>query len=227
MSQLHSWVNERYGLYIAVRNSRNVYFHLRQDEMVRQVPNYTQQYLIEHPELNSPAPDQLNPPREDCHPEEAQACAKRRPADEGSVHVPAHTDARATPYSAQSGNGASTHPPHPPRQENQSDNTPPLTSHESQQWHQIKKLEACIEGAMRGNWRDVRTVFNAVGLTPLKPSRPPNPDCHSERSEESAVVSNGKKLSLNKHARDRPKSLSMCRQNIAENKTNPSTRPRR
>jgi hypothetical protein len=42
------------ALYIAVRNSRNVYFHLRQDEMVRAVPNYAQQYLTEHPELNPP-----------------------------------------------------------------------------------------------------------------------------------------------------------------------------
>ena len=45
------------ALYIAVRNSRNVYFHLREDEMVRQVPNYAQQYLTEHPELNSPEPN--------------------------------------------------------------------------------------------------------------------------------------------------------------------------
>jgi hypothetical protein len=46
-----------------------------------------------------------------------------------------------------------------------------------QQWQEIKKLEACIEGAMRGNWRDVRTVFNAVGLTQPKPptrQRAPN-----------------------------------------------------
>jgi len=45
------------ALYIAVRNSRNVYFHLREDEMVRQVPNYAQQYLTEHPELNPPEPN--------------------------------------------------------------------------------------------------------------------------------------------------------------------------
>lgn len=42
------------ALSIAVRNSRNVYFHIRQDDMVRQVPNYAQQYLTEHPELNPP-----------------------------------------------------------------------------------------------------------------------------------------------------------------------------
>jgi hypothetical protein len=32
----------------------------------------------------------------------------------------------------------------------------------------MKKLEASIEGAMRGDWRDLRTVFDAVGLFPRK-----------------------------------------------------------
>jgi hypothetical protein len=45
------------ALYIAVRNSRNVYFRLREDDMVREVPNYAQQYLTEHPELNPPEPN--------------------------------------------------------------------------------------------------------------------------------------------------------------------------
>ena len=49
------------ALYIAVRNSRNVYFHLRQDDMVREVPNYAEQYLTEHPEQNSPAPTPSKP----------------------------------------------------------------------------------------------------------------------------------------------------------------------
>jgi len=42
------------ALYIAVRNSRNVYFHIRQDDMVREVPNYAHQYLTEHPEQGPP-----------------------------------------------------------------------------------------------------------------------------------------------------------------------------
>ena len=80
------------ALHIAVRNSRNLYFHLRQDDMVREVPNYAEQYLTGHPELDSPTPDQANPPQqerhaaEDCHPEEAQASAERRPANEGPLH---------------------------------------------------------------------------------------------------------------------------------------------
>ncbi len=187
------------ALYIAVRNSRNVYFHLRQDDMVREVPNYAEQYLTEHPEQNSPAPPQANPtqeerhPQEACHPEEAQASAKRRPANEGPLHSkadqsnnkachaeqekPSHPERAQKceskdPAPASSGKtaaGNSNHPSERSRENPGTDTVPPLTTHQSQQWHEIKKLEACIEGARRGNWRDLRTVFNAVGLTPPKP----------------------------------------------------------
>jgi len=44
------------ALHIAVRNSKNVYFHIRADDIVREVPNYAQQYLSEHPEHNPPSP---------------------------------------------------------------------------------------------------------------------------------------------------------------------------
>ena len=45
---------------------------------------------------------------------------------------------------------------------------PPLTNRETEHNHEIDKLEASIDGAMRGHWRDLRTVFNAVGLTPRR-----------------------------------------------------------
>lgn len=49
------------------------------------------------------------------------------------------------------------------------DTIPPLTDRQTDHREEIKKLEIAIEGATRGNWRDLRTVFNAVGLTPRKP----------------------------------------------------------
>jgi hypothetical protein len=210
------------ALHIATRNSRNVYFRLRPDDMVREVPNYAEQYLAEHPELNPPepnthvAPDALvrgaeQSSAEDCPPEAAQAFAKRRPANEGSLHSPAdravlpnkesHPEqARIPPpdngsdraiatatnpaaerrqnaaRGASRGNKAENHqapeerktscdPPHVKSEPG----TPPLTNRQSQHWEEIKKLEASIEGAMHGNWRELRTVFNAVGLTPRKP----------------------------------------------------------
>ncbi|HXM20571.1 MAG TPA: hypothetical protein VN948_04800 [Terriglobales bacterium] len=55
------------------------------------------------------------------------------------------------------------------RQNTQGQNIPPLTTRQAARCNEIKKLEASIEGAMRGDWRDLRTVFNAVGLTPPKP----------------------------------------------------------
>jgi hypothetical protein len=202
--------------------------------MVREVPNYAEQYFSEHPEHHPPQPNPQAAPdapvrgaeqsAEDCHPEEAQAFAKRTPANEGPLHLPAGTDnactPRATPHSAgggevaltavkpaaerrqnaahgaSRGNKAKTHQvpeerkricdpqvqsePSPvggnnsqpsPKEKAHTDATPPLTTRQTSQNHEIKKLEASIEGAMRGNWRDLRTVFNTVGLTPPKPSR--------------------------------------------------------
>lgn len=176
------------ALHIAVRNSRNVFFHIREDTMVHEVPNYAQQYLTEHPELSPPepktpvAPDalaqgaeqtsavstpNLDPktqipenataetvapnPAKVCHPEKAQAFAKRRPANEGPVHL-------SSPHHSE-GN----------REEPGDDAIPPLTNRHSEHRDEIQKLEASIEGAMQGDWRDLRTIFNAIGLTPRKP----------------------------------------------------------
>jgi len=186
------------ALHIAVRNSRNVYFHIRQDDMVREVPNYAEQYLSEHPEHNPPQPTTHVAPdapvrgaeqssAEDCHPEEAQAFAKRRPANEGSLHSPAdpavlpnkksHPErARKRdskdPETANGSNSSSGNSPNPLEkncEEAISDKTPPLTNRQTELNQELKKLEASIEGAMRGDWRDLRTVFNAIGLTPRKP----------------------------------------------------------
>ena len=187
------------ALYIAVRNSRNVYFHLRQDEMVREVPNYAQQYLIEHPELN---PEPRADSRPACPPSEARPDAHTLIPEtnqkKASHPERAHKRESKDPESANSGKTASGNSHHRSRdtaRKSRTDNTPPLTKHQSESWQEIKKLEACIDGALRGDWRDLRTVFNAVGLTPRKPPSnksveeiAPHPNCHSERSEESAAA---------------------------------------
>jgi hypothetical protein len=150
------------ALYIAVRNSRNVYFHIRPDDMVREVPNYAHQYLSEHPELNADRhPDVVEsaPPTEESHPERARTLRESK-----------------DPHSANRSNGASGNSPHLSKENRQKawgQNIPPLTTRQTDRCNEIKKLEASIEGAMRGDWRELRTVFNAVGLTPPKP-----PSCH-------------------------------------------------
>ena len=154
------------ALHIAVRNSRNVFFHIpghygpRSPQLRRPIPDRTSR--TKPSESNNIAPDALVPenataetvdlkPAKDCHPEEAQAFAKRRPANEGSMHL-------SSPHPSE-GNG----------EKPGDDIIPPLTTEQSKRREEIEKLEASIEGAMRGNWRDLRTVFNAVGLTPRKP----------------------------------------------------------
>jgi hypothetical protein len=62
-----------------------------------------------------------------------------------------------------------------PKQKAGTDATPLLTNCQTELKQELKKLEASIEGAMRGDWRDLRTVFNAIGLTPRKPQSPKNP----------------------------------------------------
>jgi hypothetical protein len=62
-----------------------------------------------------------------------------------------------------------------PKQKAGTDATPLLTNCQTELNQELKKLEASIEGAMRGDWRDLRTVFNAIGLTPRKPQSPKNP----------------------------------------------------
>jgi hypothetical protein len=78
------------ALYIAVRNSRNVYFHLRQDEMVREVPNYAQQYLIEHPELNAPEanPTARSPSEPNAHVEPDAPVRGAEQSSAASGHAP-------------------------------------------------------------------------------------------------------------------------------------------
>jgi hypothetical protein len=150
------------ALHIAVRNSRNVYFHIRSDDMVREVPNYAEQYLNEHPEHNPPesrGDSRLDCPAkqsfpEDCHPEQAR---KRESKDPDTANR------------GEAASGNSLNPPEGNRKKTTTDNTPPLTNRQTELNQELKKIEASIEGAMRGDWRDLRTVFNAIGLTPPKP----------------------------------------------------------
>jgi hypothetical protein len=159
------------ALHIAVRNSRNVRFSLHPDDMVREVPNYAQQYLTEHPELTPPQPTPQATP--DVAPD-----ALVREAEQSSTtsNKNSHPERARTsreskdPRAANSRNTPAGNSPNPSEGNREiACTTSPLTNHEPEYCEEIKKLEASIEGAMHGNWRDLRTVFNAVGLTPRKP----------------------------------------------------------
>jgi len=246
------------ALHIAVRNSRNVYFHIRPDDMVREVPNYAHQYLTEHPELNHeeprgesrpgcPTEQSSAAPKKICHserstsvseandhaksknlelatpagnapgnspnagPPQTQTAPKKICHSERSLSVSEANDHAksknlelATPAENAPGNspnisginqtaGIATPTPAAKRRKNAAhavsrgwkadknqapeerkkpsetvSDVPPLTNRQTELNHEIKKLEASIDGAMRGHWRDLRTVFHAVGLTSPK-----------------------------------------------------------
>jgi hypothetical protein len=167
------------ALHIAVRNSRNVRFSLHPDDMVREVPNYAQQYLTEHPELTPTQPNPQATPdapvrgadqssatsNKNSHPEPSHTAEKKPSHPEGARTSRESKD----PCAATSGINPAGNSPNPSEENREKACTPPLTNRQSEHWEEIKKLEASIEGAMHGNWRDLRTVFNAVGLTPHKP----------------------------------------------------------
>jgi hypothetical protein len=157
------------ALHIAVRNSRNVHFHICRHDMVREVPNYAQQYLTEHPELN---PEPRGDSRLGCPAE--QSSAGSTPTATKTSHPERARPSRESkdPDSTSRGKGAAGNSSHSPKRnhgEAKAQDVVPLTNPQSDHSDEIKKLEASIEGAMRGNWRDLRTVFNAIGLTPTKP----------------------------------------------------------
>jgi hypothetical protein len=168
------------ALHIAVRNSRNVRFSLHPDDMVREVPNYAQQYLAEHPELTPTQPaTQATADAPIRETEQGSAASNRKSHPELSHQTekkPSHPERARTsreskdPHAASSDNTLAGNSPNPSEGNREKACTPPLTNRHPEHCEEIKKLEASIEGAMHGNWRDLRTVFNAVGLTPRKPT---------------------------------------------------------
>jgi hypothetical protein len=166
------------ALRIAARNAKNVRFddvHYRASEqpMVRQVPNYARQYLIEHPELGPPL-DLKNKNNGTCgagalaregQPEEpASAITSQNPAS--ATIEPAAERQQNTAHGASRGSRGENDSA-PEERKNHRDpssgNPPPVQDRKEREL--IKRAEAAIAGAERGNWRDLRTVFEFAGLS--------------------------------------------------------------
>jgi hypothetical protein len=151
------------ALYIAVKNSRRVRFDTHQDDMVREVPNYARQYLDEHPELDEPCgADTLV--REPSAPE--QNCLPERPSFFSGEEAHESKDALFTDVDDDSSRSSQRESKTGP------DLARPLTSRQSREWHDLKRLEASVDGALRGDLHDLKTVFRAIGLD-QSPSDPP------------------------------------------------------
>ncbi len=148
--------------------------------IVREVPDYARQYLIEHPEFGPPIESGASPSR----------CGAGAPAREPAKPV-AQREAKAEPQPAQvnaSQESAKTEPaaerqknaaPGASRGTNPANNPAPKERktdpsdnlEDSKEYELIKQAEAAIPGAMAGNWRDLRTVFEFAGIT--EPSKAP------------------------------------------------------
>ncbi len=148
------------ALRIAARNAKNVRFddvHYRPSEqpMVREVPDYAQQYLIEHPEYGPPLSqgDEASPiPR--------GAGAPAREAATKLVHQESQAKPQAEPEAAKPNASQESTSEEPVPQERKK---PQRATQEEE--NELKRVQAAIPGAMAGNWRDVRTVFEFAGIT--------------------------------------------------------------
>jgi hypothetical protein len=142
------------ALRIAARNAKNVRFddiHYRDSEppMVREVPNYAEQYLMEHPEFGPPIEPRGadTPVREPATNSVAQIQAQAAPEPAAKRRQnPAHGASRGT---------EAKNIPAP-----QERKKPQREFHEDE----IKRVQAAIAGAERGNWRDLKTVFEFAGI---------------------------------------------------------------
>ncbi len=149
------------ALRIAARNAKNVRFDTKRESekqsMVREVPDYAQQYLIEHPEFGQP----LETCGAGTPAREAKAMtAAQSTAQESTTTEPAAKRRQNTAHGASRGTEAENNPAPKERK-------PP---ERELQERELKRVQAAIAGAERGNWRDLKTVFEFAGICQDKES---------------------------------------------------------
>src|SRR5579872_5254923 len=180
------------ALRIAARNAKNVRFDRRDyiidPQMVVEVPNYARQYLIEHPEIGPPlsqhgsdTPVRKPSPRSAGTPvREPESAAKIEP-----LAPPQAAQQNAPKVSLENVTESTTAEPAAKRRKNaahgvsrgsKADNDPASKKRKNPerdlQEKDIQRLQAAIEGAESGNWRDLRTVFEFVGIGPQLKDNP-------------------------------------------------------
>jgi hypothetical protein len=148
------------ALRIAARNAKNVRFDTKRESekqsMVREVPDYAQQYLIEHPEFGPP----LSPPAEDTLVREATNNAVvqlEAQAEPQAAKKSASRESPTTEPAAAQNNPA----PKERKKPSVSERDP---SHNEKEYERIQQAQAAIPGALAGNWSDLRTVFEFAGI---------------------------------------------------------------
>jgi hypothetical protein len=180
------------ALRIAARNVKEVrfdacYYDEDEQKMVREVPDYARQYLIEHPEFG--------PPIDSNHQSECGAGAPAREAKATaavqceSQAAPAEREVPAQPAVSQPAASAASATAEPAAERRQNaahgasrgtttENNPAPQERKKpqrelqQEEKELERVQAAIAGARRGNWRDLRTVFEFAGITPQNKDAP-------------------------------------------------------
>ena len=156
------------ALRIAARNAKNVRFDdclykPTDPPMVREVPDYARQYQIEHPELaQSPcSADILVREAKPTTAAQRETQAQPQPAQQ-NVSVESAKSATAEPAAKRRKNAA-----HSASCGSKAENDPAPKERKNpeQELQELKRVQAAIEGAQRGNWRDLRTVFEFAGIS--------------------------------------------------------------
>ena len=166
------------------------YYKDNEQKMVREVPNYASQYLIEHPEYGPPLDTKSADSGSATAASVQSPCAADTPvrqastiaADHGAAVNPDISLPKKPPQNA-SPETASKEPAAERRQneahrasrgskaeigaaagERKNPGNGPVAG-ESKEYELIRQAQAAIPGALEGNWRDLRTVFEFAGIT--------------------------------------------------------------
>jgi len=189
------------ALRIAARNAKNVrfdacYYGRTEQEMVRQVPDYARQYLIEHPEFGPPIASKhqsmcvAGAPAREHDAKHQSLCSADTPVREAKATATAQCEAQAAPAAHREAPASAvasqptasaakpTAKPAAERRKNAAhgasrgsriENDPAPKERKNlerePQESELKRVQAAIAGAERGNWRDLRTVFEFAGIT--------------------------------------------------------------
>ena len=163
------------ALRIAARNEKNVrfdncYYEEDEQKMVRQVPNYARQYLIEHPEVGPPIDSKnkntcsVDTPVREPEPTAAQREAQAPPA--ASQQDVSEASATAEPAVQRRKNAAHCASPGVTIEDDPAPTERKKPERDTQdEENELNRVQAAIAGAERGNWRDLRTVFEFAGIT--------------------------------------------------------------
>jgi hypothetical protein len=181
------------ALRIAARNAKNVRFDAHHhgvmvQPMVREVPDYALQYLIEHPEYGPPISGQCDTttPAREASTSNQTPCGADTPGREvetrviaehkapliapQNAHQESATEKAAATRRKNAAHGASrgikpeNNPAPKERKNPREDHADPQPEAGHKESERIMQAEAAIPGAMAGDWRDLCTVFEFAGI---------------------------------------------------------------